>query len=185
MIFCYFMTMKAKNVVFACAGAVAILFSSSAFAHGNWHVALHHDRDGKVFSGDISKLISSIRNGCNLRVAWGTKRASDPTQTIEHIATPIWVSVRNSETVEVQLDDYLINLNVLGEPPEDYPRRDRFGGTEKAVKWRASLKTDGSFNAVWYYAGTGAYVERVPQKHPMKWFVDCAPKTSTPLFQSN
>lgn len=177
--------MKAKKTVFTLVGAIMIMSSWSAFAHDKWHVALHHDREGKVLSGDIGKLISSIRNGCNLRVGWGTKRASDPTQTIEHIATPIWVSVRNSETVEVQLDDYLINLNVLGEPAEDHPRRDRFGGTEKAVNWRASLKTDGSFDAVWYDAGTGAFIERIPQKHPMKWFVDCEPKASTPLFQSD
>ncbi|MCF6221530.1 MAG: hypothetical protein L3J65_10500 [Robiginitomaculum sp.] len=35
------------------------------------------------------------------------------------------------------------NLKVLGEPTAKHRRRERFGGTEKAVKWRAAFNTDG------------------------------------------
>ena len=157
----------------------------AASSHVSWQVAFHHDRDGKILSGSTKELISAIRRGCNLRIGWGAHRRADPSQTIEHIATPVWVAVRNSDTVEVQLDDFLINLNVLGEPPEDHPRRERFGGTQKAVNWRANLKTDGSFNAVWYDAATGAFIERARQRHPMKWFVDCKPDAANPLFQTD
>lgn len=163
-----------------------IMFGNFAAAHAAsgspWHLALAHDREGRTQTGNIELLVSAIRRGCQIRVAWGARRAVDPSQTIEHIASPDWVSVRNGETVEVQLSDFVINLGVLGEPAADHPRRERFGGTEKAVNWRANLKTDGSFDAVWYDYATGKLVERVPQRHPMKWFVDCPPGKSEPLF---
>ncbi|MEO9470371.1 hypothetical protein [Parasphingorhabdus sp.] len=155
---------------------------SGAVAASSWHLALAHDREGNVQSGTHENLIAGIRNGCQLRVAWGTRRTTDPSQTIEHIASPVWVSVQNGREVEVQLSDFVINLGVLGKPAADHPRRAPFGGTEKAVNWRANLKTDGTFDAVWYDAENGNFIARVPQRHQMKWFTDCTPKTSEPLF---
>lgn len=163
---------------------LAVIFSATIASAASWNVALHHDKDGNVISGSSDALVSAIRRGCQLRVGWGAKRAADPTQTIEHLATPAWVTVRNSNMVEVQLSDFIINLDVLGEAAVDHPRRERFGGTEKAVNWRATLKTDGSFNAVWYSAATGEFVTRMPQRHPMKWFTDCVPGAAEPYFPS-
>ncbi|MEP2103193.1 MAG: hypothetical protein ABJP02_18095 [Parasphingorhabdus sp.] len=167
---------------------VVALFSitplSGAQAASPWHLALAHDRDGNIQAGNHESLISGIRSGCQVRVAWGTKRAADPSRTIEHSATPVWISIRNGKEVEVQLSDFVINLAVLGEPAADHPRRERFGGTDKAVNWRANLKTDGSFDAVWYDMATGKFITRVPQRHQMKWFTDCKPDSSEPLFPS-
>ncbi len=168
---------------------LALIVPSSATAAmtsgSPWRVALAHDRNGKVQSGNISELVAAIRRGCQIRVGWGAHRAADPNQTIEHIATPTWVAVRNGAEVEIQLSDFVINLNVLGEPAADHPRRERFGGTERAVNWRANLKTDGSFNAVWYDGATGKFITRIPQRHPMKWFVDCEMGSAEPLFPAD
>ncbi|MBX2821778.1 MAG: hypothetical protein KTR29_18920 [Rhodothermaceae bacterium] len=147
-----------------------------------WHLALKHDSQGVVQEGGINELISAVRLGCNIRVAWGARRRADSTRTIEHIANPVWVSIRDGQSVEVQLDDFMINLSVLGNPPEEHPEREPYGGTERAVMWRANLKTDGSFDAVWYDAANGEFITRVPQQHPMSWFVDCIPGEAEPLF---
>lgn len=147
-----------------------------------WYLGLHHDAQGKVLVGTENSLVSAIRQGCNLKVAWGTRRKSDPSRSIEHNAQPIWVSLRDGKKVEVQIGDFQINLKVLGELPSAHPERERFGGTEKVVNWRANLKTDGSFDAVWYYPHSGEFITRVPQRFPMKWFVDCPMKTIEPLF---
>lgn len=147
-----------------------------------WVNVLSHDKEGNVESGHIGDLISVIRQGCQLRVGWGARRAADATQTIEHLAEPVWVAVRNSENVEVQLDTFAINLGVMGEPIEEHPRRERFGGTDTAISWRANLKTDGTFEAVWYEHGTGDFVLRIPQRHPMRWYADCAPADAKPYF---
>lgn len=90
--------------------------------------------------------------------------------------------MRDSENVEVQIGDFLINHSVLGEPAIEHPGRERFGGTDKAVKWRANLKTDGTFDAVWYFEHSGDFITRVPQRHHMKWFADCKPGQAAPLF---
>ena len=147
-----------------------------------WRLMLKHDRDGNVLSGDKQHLVNAVRQGCDLRVAWGARRAADPSRTIEHISSPLWVAIRDGDMVEVQLDDFLINLSVLGEPNEDHPARQRFGGTEKVVMWRANFRIDGNFDAVWYDPTTGALIERVPQRHAASWFADCVPGTPAALF---
>ena len=116
-----------------------------------WHLALRHDDQGLVDAGSVDDLIAAVRLGCEIRVAWGARRRADPTRTIEHVATPIWVSVRDSKTVEVQLGDFLINLGVLGEPAEEHPQREPYGGTEKAVIWRANLKSVSLHDATGYF----------------------------------
>ncbi len=143
---------------------------------------LHHNSAGEVQSGSPENIVNAVRRGCQLRIAWGARRAADPSQTIEHIAEPVWVAVRNGTQVEVQLDDFLINHAVLGEPEEDHPRRARFGGTSKAVMWRAQLKPDGSFDAVWYSPQTGELITRIPQQHELRWFSDCPPGEAAPLY---
>jgi len=152
---------------------------SKSSAGSGWYLLLAHDANGRVDQGDHRQIINAVRQGCQIRIAWGNK---GPTRSIEHTANPIWISIRNSDEVEVQIGNLLVNLNALGDPSEDHPRRERFGGTEKVVKWRASLKTDGTFNAVWYYPHNGEFIIRVPQRHPMKWFSDCKPVSATPLY---
>ncbi|MEP3890428.1 MAG: hypothetical protein ABJN69_08160 [Hellea sp.] len=147
-----------------------------------WHLMLAHDQDGNIAQGSSQQITNAVRQGCQIRVAWGNKRVSDPNRTIEHIADPLWVSIRDNVEVEVQIGGFIANLIVLGEPAKDHPRRERFGGTDKVVKWRALLKTDGSFNAIWFYPHSGELVERIPQKHPMKWFADCKPSAVDPLY---
>ena len=161
-----------------------LLASCQAQTSPSWHLMLSHDSEGQVQSGSIENIVNAVRSGCQLRIAWGARRAADPSQTIEHIAEPKWVSVRNGNNVEVQLDDFLINHSVLGEPEEEHANRERFGGTSKTVMWRANLKTDGSFDAVWYSPQTGELITRIPQQHKMKWFADCQPVKPEPLFPS-
>lgn len=156
--------------------------SSCASSQSGWRLLLKHDQSGNVISGDVQRLVGAVRNGCDIRVAWGARARSDERRTIEHVSTPLWVAVRNGETVEVQLDDYLINLSVLGEPEDAHPQREPFGGTGKAVMWRANFSTTGEFNAVWYDAATGAFINRVPQTHVGSWFADCDPREVPPLF---
>ena len=76
----------------------------------------------------------------------------------------------------------MINLSVLGEPESEHRNRDRFGGVNQVVKWRANLKTDGTFDAVWFAPHSGEFIERIPQRHPMRWYADCQPTENRPLY---
>ncbi len=159
-----------------------IALSACVQTSAPWTLALSHDGEGTVIEGSEDTLVSAIRQGCQIRVAWGARRRAAPGRTIEHIAEPLWVSVRDDGGVEVQLGDFLNNLGVLGEPSEDHPRRDAYGGTDRVVMWRANVKTDGTFDAVWYHPHSGEFIKRAPQRHAMKWFVDCQPAQSKPLY---
>jgi len=165
-------------ILSACQGAVPLKTSPA------WHLMLAHDRDGKLADGASKNLVAAVRNGCQIRVAWGNRRDSQPPRSIEHVAEVKWISVLNDEMVQAQIGDFLINLTALGEPSEDHPRRDEYGGTQQVVEWRATLKTDGSFDAVWFAPHSGKFVTRRPQRHPMKWFSDCNPTQSSPLYST-
>lgn len=147
-----------------------------------WTLALAHTEEGVPLDGSLDALVGAIRRGCPVRVAWGTRRRADPGRTIEHASDPVWLSVPDGASVTAQLGDVLINLPVVGEPEEDHPARAPFGGTARAVFWRANLSTDGTFDAIWYDRGTGELINRVPQRHRMRWYVQCAPGEGEPLF---
>ncbi|MEO1574513.1 MAG: hypothetical protein AAFU65_06085 [Pseudomonadota bacterium] len=147
-----------------------------------WNLALAHDRDGNVTQGDVVNIANAVRRGCRVRIAWGARRAADPSRTIEHVADATWISVVNEELIRAEVDGFMANLAVLGEPSEDHPRMARFGGTEKAVLWRATLSSDGRFDAIWYGATDGELKVRIPQRQPMRWYADCAPGTAPPLY---
>ncbi|MEM8491630.1 MAG: hypothetical protein AAF756_12485 [Pseudomonadota bacterium] len=148
-----------------------------------WTLMLSHDRDGVVKAGSSADLVDAVRSGCQLRIAWGGGRADPPRRSVEHVAEVKWVTVRNGEQVYAQIGDFMPNLVALGEPEEDHPRREEFGGTKDVVEWRATLSTDGSFDAVWFKPHSGEFVTRRPQNHPMKWFADCRPGHPQPLYQ--
>lgn len=161
----------------------AIAMASGCTTHSSkWHSVLAHNAEGTVQSGSRNDLVSSIRQGCQIRVAWGARRKSNPNATIEHSASPVWVSVRDNERVEVQLDHFAINLNVLGEPEEEHTNRAPYGGTQQVVNWRASINTTGQFNAVWYTPHNGKFIKRAEQRFPMRWYADCQPQPSRPLY---
>ncbi|MFK7889055.1 MAG: hypothetical protein AB8G16_19525 [Gammaproteobacteria bacterium] len=148
----------------------------------SWHLMLAHDRDGDVTAGSPEHVASAVRNGCQIRIAWGARRIADATQTVEHVADAVWISVHNGTRIRAQVDGFMSNLAVLGEPLAEHPRFERFGGTSNAVLWRATLSNDGQFNAIWYGANDGQLKFRAPQRHPMRWYADCAARQSEPLY---
>ncbi|MEM9057542.1 MAG: hypothetical protein AAGD86_08705, partial [Pseudomonadota bacterium] len=156
--------------------------ASMASPSNPWHLRVAHSAQGEVTAGSVAALIDSIRAGCRVRVAWGARRAADPTRTIEHSAVPNWIAVRSGESVSAQIGGFTPNLRVLGDAPDEHPRYARFGGTTTLTEWRADLSTDGSFDAVWFHPHDGSFVERVPQRHPMRWYADCLGVDASPLY---
>lgn len=147
-----------------------------------WHLMLAHDQEGTVEQGATSRVAAAVRDGCQLRIAWGARRKADPTQTVEHVADALWVTVRNGNQVQAQVEGFMANLSVLGEPQAEHPRFERFGGTQNVVMWRAILSSDGNFDAIWYGANDGQLKFRAPQRHPMRWYSDCVPDQAAVLY---
>lgn len=161
---------------------VSLLCGCATSSTQRWHLKLAHDREGQVLAGNIAELATAIRSGCRIRIAWGARRRNNPEQTIEHVADALWVSLRNGNVVEAQVEGFLSNLAVLGESSAEHSRYERFGGTENVILWRAELTTDGTFDAIWYGAVDGKLKFRAPQRHPMRWFADCESRAAAPLY---
>jgi len=140
-----------------------------------WHLMLAHDKDGNVQDGSVANVVNTVRNGCQHRIAWGGAGR----RTVEHVADVKWITVHNDVELKAQIGDFIFNQEFLG---EDFPRAEPFGGTDEIVQWRATLKPDGSFNAIWYKPHSGALVTRRPQTYPMKWYADCDPGVAAPLY---
>ncbi|MEL7296936.1 MAG: hypothetical protein AAGJ86_04690 [Pseudomonadota bacterium] len=159
-----------------------ILCACSTQSQNGWHLLLAHDSDGTVSEGAAEQVANAVRHGCVVRIAWGARRLADPSQTVEHVAEATWISVRNGDQLQAQLDGFMSNLHALGAPAEQHPRLDRFGGSEQAILWRALLSNDGHFDAIWYGSVDGALKARIPQQHPMRWYADCDGKAAMPLY---
>lgn len=140
-----------------------------------WHLMLSHDREGQLLEGSVAQVVNAVRSGCQHRIAWGGAGR----RTVEHVADVKWITVYNDNELKAQIGDFLFNLEFLG---DDFPRAEPFGGTDEVVHWRATLKPDGSFNAIWYKPHSGELVTRRPQNHPMKWYADCDPGITEPLY---
>lgn len=168
-----------KNTL--CLAAIICLAACAPKTH-NWNLMLSHTSSGDVTSGSLEELTNAVRSGCQIRVAWGARRAANPNFTIEHVADIQWISVFEGRAVNAQIGGMFANQTVLGNSAEDHPRFERFGGTQEAVKWSAEISTSGSFNAIWYKPHNGQLVERVPQNHPMRWYADCVPAHTEPLY---
>lgn len=169
-------TVALAAVLGACVGTQPVAGTDT------WVLQLAHTKDGDVLTGSEAALVQAIRSGCTVRVAWGGRRRSDPSLTVEHAAILTWVTVRNGTSVSGEIRGLTPNRSVLGEDPASHPTMDRFGGTSAVVEWRAGVATDGTFDAIWFYPHSGEFIERVPQRHPMRWFTDCQGLTTQRLY---
>ena len=149
-------------------------------ASSNWRIVYSADREGAVQQGSIDDLFSVIRQGCDIKIAWGGQRRGDPSLTIEHVAEPLWISALDGRKVQARIGGHAANLAFLGTPSPENDRTTAFGGREQVVRWQAEVSTEGDFDAVWYNAVTGELAARRPQRHAMRWISNCAPSSNTP-----
>ncbi|WP_347925912.1 hypothetical protein [Pontimicrobium sp. SW4] len=138
-------------------------------------IALRTDKQGNVIAGSKEQLITSIRNGVDIKVGWGGKGLN---HSIEHLAVPIWLSILDETEVVAHLDPQVlshINWDSLDANYSD----------TKMLKeeWRVVITSKGTFDAVWYDRELDTVIKRVPQRHVMTWLVkDVKSEKSSPFF---
>lgn len=164
---------KTKGLALICAALLSV--SASA----QWHLAFKNSSNGDVLQGSKEALIKSIRQGANVRIAWGTTSSRNENQWVEHIADPHFLTVTSGKEVFVQLPEHIAQTSYWNEEFQD------FGSPQ--VLWRGLMSTTGRFMAVWYNRYTGETIRRYPQRVTMSWFVDTPPteQTITPLYKEN
>lgn len=139
-----------------------------------YKIAYKNDENGNVLQGSKTELIHYIRSGAPIRIGWGAK---GKTRSIEHVSEPIWIAVLNETEVIAQLQPHYsasTDWDALTSSFSD--------STLINQEWRVVLTTKGTFDAVWYDKHEGKQIRRVPQDHPMTWFVQGAKGENKPLY---
>lgn len=140
----------------------------SAHAASGWTAVYRHDSDGQRVDGDIQHLIDAVRNGYAIRIGWGWQREiGGRTHTLEHIATPVFLTVIEEEHVSAVIDAHPLL--------ERYPDLKRQKLAAPGQVWQCVLVTTGEFNARVFDWQTGANVRDWPQRQRMTWFVEYPP----------
>jgi len=154
---------------------LAILFYCNPCSAQNWEVALRLNKKAEVIEGSKSKLINAIRQGCDVKIAWGWDNGE---KSMEHISEPIWTAILNEEEVLFHID------------PQVFGRTDwellqgSFAESDLKNEWRVIIDTKGSFDAVWYDRDKNEVTRRVPQSHKMTWFIKgYKEKKANPFFR--
>ena len=150
--------MKISQVIIA---TVILHFSVTVQAQ-QWNKVLQLDESGKVIFGSKSQLISAIRSGQDVKIAWGWKTED---KSIEHISIPTWTAILNEKEVLFHIDS-----QVFGAISWD-DAAGTFEGANLEDEWRVIIDTNGTFDAVWYNRKNHEITRRMPQQHNMSWFV--------------
>ena len=80
---------------------ICILFYCNPSLAQDWDVALRINKKAEVVEGSKAKLINAIRQGCDVKIAWGWNNGE---KSMEHISEPIWTAILNEEDVLFHID---------------------------------------------------------------------------------
>ncbi len=154
-----------------------VLFSCQILLAQGWQPVLRINEKGEVIAGSKDQLIQNIRQGKNVKIAWGWKRDN---KSIEHISEPTWIAIMNEQDVLFHLDPQVFG----GIEWED--RAGTFENKNLKEEWRVIIDTNGTFDAVWYDRDNHEVTKRMPQRHRITWFVQNAnDETPKPFFAGN
>lgn len=128
-----------------------------------WRVMYRHDTEGRPTMGSKDALLSALRRGDPVRIAWGGafKARDGRTLSVEHSADPVFVTIAGGAEVVAQIPEHIAQAAYHDEPTAAYEA----GG----VLWRGLFSTSGRFDAIWVDRGTGKEVRRMPQKASLAW----------------
>ena len=130
-----------------------------------WKAVYQNDPNGKAIEGNIDSLISGIRNGYDIRVGWGwEKEIGDSLVQLEHMATPIYISILQEKDVSAIIDAHPLLASYLAIDQQKFSA----GGHP----WQCIMTTQGTFNAQVYDRATDTLIKDWPQRHRITWFVE-------------
>ena len=130
-----------------------------------WKAVYKHDENGEQIKGSLDSLIAGIRSGYSVRVGWGwEKEIGDSIVRLEHMATPIFLTILQEKEVSVVIDAHPLLQSYI----ELGSQRFREGGHT----WQCVLTTKGTFNAQVHHRATGELIRDWPQRQRMTWFLD-------------
>ncbi len=149
--------------------------SSHLLMAQRWEPVLKINEKADVVFGSKQALINAVRQGQDVKIAWGWKRNG---KSMEHISVPTWTAILNEEDVLFHIDPQVFGSIVWDS------LAGTFEGEQLTEEWRVIIDTNGTFDAVWYDRSTHKIVRRIPQHHRMTWFVQgVRDETAVPFYE--
>lgn len=145
---------------------IFLLISSCGFAQENWELVYENDRDGNTVTGSLDELISSIRNGKNIRIYFKMGRAKQPEVFVEHTALAKFTTVMNSpngQYVTAQIDP------IVGQVPN---YEDGQVQLKENLEWSLIASSSGTNDTMTRNVITGEIVDHRLVRWGTKWFVE-------------
>lgn len=124
-------------------------------AQNNWQLVYQNDDKGNAVDGDLKQLISAVKRGKEVRVAWWGKR-------VYHTAEAAFLTIMTDSVVTAQIRP------IYGQTPEF----ENYTITLKEnLEWVLIVGTNGAGDAMMSNKSTGEIVGHRSRRIPVKWFV--------------
>ena len=142
----------------------------------DFEVVFKSNKEGETLSGSKKALLQHIRGGSDIKIGWGSKGKN---HTIEHLSTPIWISLLDESEVIVHLDPQVLSKIDWENLSANYAESKLL-----QQEWRVVITTKGEFDAVWYDRKEDTIIRHYPQRHVMTWYAK-GKIADLPLFEDN
>ena len=141
---------------------ILALFVTSFCQAQEWKLIYHNDADGKAISGQIADLIQAVRDGKEIRMAWGGQSPNDPKRKVEHLANAAFLTIMSDSIVFGQI------APIYGQTPDF----NEFSITLKEnLQWVMIGGTNGKSDASMTNQKTGGVVGHNARERWFKWYV--------------
>lgn len=128
---------------------------SQLSAQSSWRLVYHNDEAGKTVEGEIADLISAIKNGKDIRMAWWGRR-------VYHLSEASFLTIMSDSVVFGQITP------ISGQTPDftDYTIT-----MKENLEWRLTGGTNGQSDAMMTNTSTGEIVGHNARRRAFKWYI--------------
>ena len=140
----------------------------------SWTLLYRNGTDGEDLAGFERRAVRGypFRSPDPDRLGFQQRARRWKTLSIEHLVSPVFVSITNGTHVTAQLPEHIAQRS--------YADADEAFFDDPSVLWRGLMSTTGSFDAVWVDRASGDEVRRHPQRAILSWYAPVSPRLATP-----
>ncbi|MEM6765445.1 MAG: hypothetical protein AAF824_18745 [Bacteroidota bacterium] len=139
-------------------GTYSHVYSQSA----GWKLVLENDSQGEATVGSVDSLISAIRSGAEVRIAWSGGRPSDSLMRVEHLTDAKFLTIMSGKTVQAQIDP------IIGQTPDFEAQQITF---KENLSWCLLASTNGKADHIMRNEVTGEIISHRIRQRSFKWYV--------------
>lgn len=129
----------------------------------NWVLIYENDAEGNTIQGSKKELITNIRNGKNIKIAWISQRPNNPDIKVEHMALAKFTTILSDQTVFVQIEP------IIGQTPDFKTKQITF---KENLEWCLIAGSNGKSDTMMRNTITGEIIGHQIRKRGFKWYAE-------------